>query len=304
MSQAVKSGYATGLDYPHTKPEFFQSHSVVMMGRGEVRECAANDLTLSADRTSLQLPGTNKILPGHKLTLGDGISYENRFAIIGIGSNCSPNILMKKFQDKSIGGDFVITQSKLSNHAICHGAFMGGKGTVPATVLPHQGTDAHITVGFFTAEQAAALTDTEPNYDLVAINAPLEIKNLSGYNTLPKDTMLYVSIWGALSTYQDAKKPMVLSAIPQDTTLQKFDSRAAMSRVSHLVESISGHSSSEALFNYVAGGMPLKDRLKCNWQIVQTAGIAPTIAGSQIKPSTIGKDCTTLNLATPAIAYE
>ena len=301
MTPSKKTGYEVGTDYPHVKPEFFTAHALVNIDTGEIRQDGFDGFRLHADKSSIILPGTDIILPGHKLTLGqdESILLEDRFAIIGYGSNCSPEILKNKFAEKGIGGTFIIAQSSMIDHAVCHGAFMGGKGTVPATVLPYAGSNAHITVGFFTAEQARVLTDSEPNYDLVAFETAVKILGTDERNVIPEKTMAYTAIWGALTSPTNSNEPLALKAIPQETTLSRFSSQQAMDRVAELI----GHSSTESLFNAVADGMPLKDRLAHNWDISTKAGLPANITGIRVKGSTIATDCERFGLAVPQIAY-
>lgn len=305
MSTSIPNlGYDRGADYPHVTPELFETASLIRIDRGEIIKGESVDrLRILENTTAITAPGTHILLPAHTLQLGltDQITHKDRIAIIGIGSNCSPEVLLQKFQKAGIGGDFILAQANLENHTICHGAFLGGLGTVPATVLPHQGTTSQITVGFYTAEQAAALTGTEPNYDLVAIDGALTLRNTATPHTIAEKALLYVSIWGALKDPQNSASPIALSAIPQTTPLAKMNSKEIMDHVAIL---LGRGGDTKGFFNEIASSMPVDTRLAHNWSLAQNHGLAATIAGECVKKSTIAAQCEKSGLHVPEIFYK
>lgn len=301
--------YLCKLDYPYIDPQAFETSCLVRIDSGEIVHGEAVDRLILCDkRSDIVLPESDIVLPGHTIRLGgtDAVTLEDRIAIIGYGSNCAPGVLLEKFRNANIPGDFILAQADLERHTICHGAFLGGLGTIPATVLPHEGTTAHITVSFLTREQAAALTGTEPNYDLVALKDALPLRGLTsqgGGTVVPEKALLYVSFWGGLRDPASPDSPIALEAIPQDTDLRRMSSRGVMAHVAGIL----GKTDVADFFNYIAakdGGMPLGERLGHNFALARDEHALPArIQGLQIKPSTIARACAEYGLTPPRIEY-
>lgn len=285
------SAFARACDYPHVTPDMFEASSLVRIDQGEIiRDEKAQRTLIGTSPFSARLPDTNIYLPSYDVILGgngkDRKVLTDRVAIIGIGSNCSPDILLEKFQKAKIGGEFFLAQATLENHAVVHGAFLGGKGTVPATVMPHQGTKSHITVGFFDIPQAIALTGTEPNYDLVQMKSALTLRGLNSSTALAHGGMLYVSVWGGLTI--DGKNPLAHTAIPSETSLQKMDTIGAV----HEVARILGKDDDVPAFFDSIPSMSVGDRLSHIFRIQAENALPASFAGTPVKKATIAGQCT------------
>ncbi len=291
------SGFANACAYPKTNPGMFRAHSLTNAESG-ISTPLLGDMILSGSPFtqtiggSVDLPTYEIKLPGEKRILLD------RVAIIGIGSNCSPDVLIGKFRKKNVGGDFLVAQSEIPNHAVVHGAFFGMAGTVPATVMPHQGTTTSITVGFYTAEQAVALTETEWNYDLVQSGFTPVVKQESGL-AVEQGAAFYVSPWGALTT--DGVNPVALDAIPSATTLQKATSLEAMTTIAQIL----GQKNVEEFYDSLPGDdeADIQRRLKYIFDIQAQNALPAKIAGTQIQKADIGDACRRGGWELPAIAY-
>lgn len=302
-------GYDRGLDYPHIDPQAFESSCLIRIDSGEIiRGEDVDHLVLCDERSDIVLPESGIVLPGHTVRLGgrDAVTLEDRIAIIGYGSNCSPEVLLEKFRAADIHGDFILAQADLEGHTICHGAFLGGLGTILATVFPHKETTAHITVSFLTQDQAAALTGTEPNYDLVALKdaVPLRgLKSQGGGTVVPEEALVYVSFWGGLRDPEDSGSPIALEAIPQDTSLRRMDSREAMAHVAGAL----GITDIPGFFNHIAAkenGMPLRERLGHNFALARDGYTLPAqIRGTPVKSSTIAAACAEYGMSPSQILY-
>jgi hypothetical protein len=193
-----------------------------------------------------------------------------------------------------VGGDFAILQATIENHAVVHGAFLGAAGTIPATVMPDKGSSAHITIAFLSKDQTEKLATTEPNYDLVALEAEVELR---GFNpAVPPGALAYVSPWGALS--KDGETPLILSSIPSTTPHKTATSAEAMDLIARIVDPAT--QSTEDWFNNLS--LAITSRLEIN-ATLKSHALPAVIAGKQIKASTIGDDAEKHGYTRPAINY-
>lgn len=232
------------------------------------------------------------------MTLGDPACapLTNRTAIVAYGSNCAPAVLLEKFRKANIGGDFFIAQAKLSGHAVVHTAYVGAQGLIPATVMPHDGSNSLVTVGFFDPAQAAALTGTEPHYDLVQTGFPIALREMSEDPTLEHGGLIYVSLWGALT--MDRQNPIALSAIPSETTLQKMPSADVLREVAGI---LGQENDVTGFYDRLPDTTP-EDRLKHTFVLQASNALLARFEGTQVKPATISAAC--IGRQTPQIGYE
>lgn len=289
--------YATTFErakaYPFVDASMFKDSSLISVQTGKITHIH-DAIAIQRSVFDQQLEGSTDFLPSYDLILSTGEVLHDRIPVIAIGSNSSPDVMIKKFNDKGMSGDFAILQATINDHSVAHGAFVGAKGTIPATLIPDQGSSTHITVGFYTKEQADALTTTEPNYDLVALDSEVQLR---GFNpSVPPGSLGYVSPWGALS--KDGEHPLILASIPSTSPREAASSTEAMDLIAKIVNPETN--STEDWFNTLSLG--IESRLKVN-NTLQAHALPAVIAGTQIKPSTIGDAAEKHGYARPAINY-
>lgn len=297
----IASIYQQASTYPHVTSDAFVASSIIEIADGEVlHDPNLARMVIEREGTPLSLPDSCSDVPTYKVALNRADPqkvFERRVAIIGIGSNCSPDVLIKKFQSAGVGGEFLILQATLHESAVVHGAFIGGKATVPATVMPYKETHTDVTVGFYTPEQAAALTGTEPNYELLQMKNSLAVRGSDAVSAFDPGALLYVSVWGALTL--DKTLPIALQDIPSRTQLQKMNSPQIMQEVAELL----GRSGNvEEFFNSILT-LPVAERLEHIFNIRNMGCALPAeFAGTCVKKSSIAELCSPENPA-PHIRY-
>lgn len=298
----LQAAYQTACAYPNTTPDMFHHAALISIDNNEVIIGENTRRTLiDTSPVSRELQGTGIALPTYNITLPGGSPLLDRIAILGIGSNCAPEVLLKKFQRAGVGGDFYLAQATLDDHAVIHSAFVGAAGNVPATVVPHEGTQTHITVGFYTPEQAEALTGTEPNYDLIQKTGTVLTRSLENNPVLQHGALMYVSIWGAFT--EDGKTPVLQSGIPQTSELVARPTSWAIEQIAR----ITGYGDDVLRFvdNIKPGLENLENRLKHTLQLHPQNALAATIAGTAVKNATLYGQAAKLpgNPVLPRITY-
>lgn len=282
----LKQAYDIACAYPNTTPDMFKDAALI---RIDSREVVINDDTrrtlINTSSYSRQLQGTNIALPTYNIQLpgSEAKSLNDRIAILGIGSNCSPEVLLNKFQKAGIGGEFYLAQVTLPKTCVAHSAFAGAKGTVPATAFPEADTESYITVGFYTPEQAEALTGTEANYDLVQKSGPIHTWGLDNNPVLAQGALLYVSIWGAIT--EDGKTPVLQAGIPQTSSLIARPTSWAITNAAR----ITGYGEDVIRFvdNLKPGFENLEHRLNHTLKIHSSHSLAAVIEGQKVKDATL-----------------
>lgn len=283
-SAALQIAYETACAYPHTTPDMFHHAALIRIDNNEVIIDDSTRRTLiNASPLSRALQGTNIALPTYNIIVPGASPLLDRIAILGIGSNCSPSVLIKKFQKAGIGGDVYLAQATLSDHAIAHAAFVGASGNVPATVIPHKDTQTHITVGFYTPEQAESLTGTEPNYDLVQKTGAVLTRELEANPVLQHGALMYVSIWGAFA--EDGKTPVLQSGIPQTSGLLARPTSWAIEQVAR----ITGYGEDVLRFvDTIKPGLEnLENRLRHTLQLHPQNALAASITGTAVREAAL-----------------
>lgn len=298
----LQAAYQAACAYPNTTPDMFHHAALIRIDNSEV---VIDDNTrrtlIDTSPVSRELQGTSIALPTYNIALPGGTPLLDRIAILGIGSNCSHEVLLKKFQKAGVSGDFYLAQATLSGHAIAHAAFVGATGNVPATVIPHKDTQAHITVGFYTPEQAEALTGTEPNYDLVQRTGAVLTRSLENNPVLQHGALMYVSIWGAFA--EDGKTPVLQNGIPQTSGLPARPTSWAIEQVARITRY--GEDVLRFVDNIKPGLENLESRLKHTLQLHPQNALAATISGTAVKEATLYAQAAKLpsNPVLPRITY-
>jgi hypothetical protein len=119
---------------------------------------------------------------GSAAPLQDRKSLEGRIPVLAIGSNRSPEQLLRKFGDQ----DFLpVTFIKLYDYDVVYAAHMASYGSIPAVLAPSSGTIVDIAITWLSKLQLKRMHETEAigiNYDYgvansLKINADYDYKN-------------------------------------------------------------------------------------------------------------------------------
>jgi hypothetical protein len=289
--EELKSAHDAACKYPHTTADMFTQASLVRLGSGEIIADERTSRTrIETSALPHQLAGTSIALPTYNVLLPEGEALRDRIAIIGIGANCAPGVLLQKFNKAGIGGDFYVAQATLDKHAVAHSAFVGAQAYIPATVMPEEQSKSYITVGFYTPQQAEALTGTESNYDLVQKSGPIPTRALTHNPVLAHGALLYVSIWGAFT--DDGKSPALQEAILQDSPHSRHSTYWTAERASHLT-GYNGDILAMAA-NIKPGVENLETRLQHTLKLHPHHALPAVIAGTQVKEATLYKQAAAL----------
>jgi hypothetical protein len=299
----LRAAYENASGYPRTTPEMFEKASLICNDKQTV---TADGFVQTARITKSdichRLANSQLLVPAYNVQFQDKkqAPLKDRIAIVGIGSNCAPPVLLRKFKKSGIRGDFYLAQAVLKDHAVVHSAFVGSIGSIPATVIPHKGTDAQVTVGFYTPEQAAALTGTEPNYDLVHKHDQIFIGRGDKTTALAAGALLYVSIWGALT--EDHKTPVLQSAIPQSSVLKTCSTAWAIQKAAQ----ITGYDDTLSFIgNIKPGPEHLATRLQHSFEMHRKNSLPAVISGTQIKQAGLYKQVPGMALPPlPRVKYQ
>jgi hypothetical protein len=119
---------------------------------------------------------------GSVAPLQDRYSLEGRIPVLAIGSNRSPEQLLRKFSDQ----DFVpVTCVKLCDYDVVYAAHIASYGSIPAVLARSPGTIVDIAITWLSKLQLKRMHETEAigiNYDYgvassLKINAEYDYKN-------------------------------------------------------------------------------------------------------------------------------
>jgi hypothetical protein len=124
------------LAYPHAAP----SRSFVLMGR-----------------RTLEVPATGPDLAG-------------RAPLLAYGANAAPAALARKLAALA-EAPLPFLRAELEDHDVVYSAHVSFHGAVPANLHESPGTVAPLFLAYPNEEQLAALSATEPNYELVRIDS-------------------------------------------------------------------------------------------------------------------------------------
>ena len=282
--EELKAAHQAACRYPHTTPDMFQHAALIRIDSNQI---ITNENTrrilIETSPFCHTLQGTSAALPTYNVQLPGQEVLQDRIAILGIGSNCSPEVLIRKFQNAGIGGEIYLAQATLDKHAVVHSAFIGASGYMPSTVMPEENTQSFVTVGFYTPEQAEALTATEPNYDLVCKSGAVLTRSLENAPVLKNGALLYVSIWGAFT--ENGINPVLQSGITQISTLKAEPTIWTADKAAE----ITGYGTDIIRFieTIKPGIQNLESRLQHTFKLHPQNALIATIAGKPIKTATL-----------------
>lgn len=299
--QDLKDAHERACRYPHTEPHMFEQAALIRIGEGEViRDENAHRAHITTSLYAHTLQGSYKTLPTYNVELPGNHILKDRIAILGIGSNCSPPVLIEKFRKAGVGGEVYLAQATLDHHAIVHSAFVGASAYMPTTIMPHEISQSHITVGFYTPDQAEALTATEPNYDLVQKSGIIRTRKLETNPILEHGALLYVSIWGAFA--ENGGNPVLQQAIPQISPLTAKPTIWTAAKAAE----ITGYGSDvlKLAENIKPGLEHLETRLRHTFKLHPHHALAAHIAGYPVKKASLYAQTKDLNIPPlPRISY-
>lgn len=120
-----------------------------------------------------------------------------RTPVLAVGSNASPAQLRRKF--KRVGGRAIVPITAVTVHGIAVGvsAHVSAPGYVPATAVPVPAAVSRLFVTWLDTEGLAVMDATEPNYNLVGLDAACTVELSPGH--LVPGCLLYVSKHGYLT---------------------------------------------------------------------------------------------------------
>lgn len=202
--------------YPYVTPARFDD-SYLLQSIQAGHSADANTATIEAiNPDTIQIKKTHEaVLPGSgengpmvpvyeisfRTTSDREYIFNERYAVIGYGSNVSPNVLARKFGPQNYKGDPLcpVLMVDIKGHSVVASACISAAGNVPVTLLQTVGTDTKVGLSFYRACQLEQMTQTEPNYDLVLLKEK-NILSMRGVQ-IECQAMVYQSIWGGLLSH-------------------------------------------------------------------------------------------------------
>lgn len=295
-NNSIKTTYDRACAYPFVTPEMFEKSSLIDLDNGKVRSIRG-PIAIQRSIFELQLDGSDEWLPTYDIILANGRIITEMLPIAAIGSNISGDVTLEKLgpEGKNVGGICVMLQATCKDHLVVHGAFIGAAGTIPATIVPDQGSSTRIGIGFYSKRQADAMTGTEPNYNLSQLQCEAELCDFEP--SAPPGVLAFVSPWGAFT--KDGQNPIALDAIPSTTTREKASSQEMVGLFADIIAPDAP--SPQDCFNQM--GLTLDDRLRVNAIMLKPHALPATIAGTPIKFASITGEAVKRGLPAPEILY-
>ena len=90
--------------------------------------------------------------------LEEGFSLEDRTAVLAVGSNRSPEQLLRKFGNKSI---IPVTHAQLFDYDVVYAAHIASYGSIPATLAQSTGTIVSVSITWLSELQLKRMHETE-----------------------------------------------------------------------------------------------------------------------------------------------
>ena len=133
---------------------------------------------------------------GSTKPLQDRNSLEGRIPVLAIGSNRSPEQLLRKFGDQEF---LPVTCIKLCDYDVVYAAHLASYGSIPAVLARSPGTIVDIAINWLSKSQLKRMHETEAigiNYDY-GVTKSLKINAEYDYNN--REVGCYLGIHGCLS---------------------------------------------------------------------------------------------------------
>lgn len=123
---------------------------------------------------------------------------EGRRAVVAVGSNASPAVLVRKLQRAGRGTTVPVLRGHVHGLDVGHSAHVSRAGYVAAAPFRAPGVRTPVVVTFLEPDQLAALDATEPNYTRRWLDAARHPVELDGAPA-PDGVEVYVSDHGVLA---------------------------------------------------------------------------------------------------------
>lgn len=165
------------------------------------------------------------LLDGREVELAEvGSPGPRRVPLLAYGSNASPRVLARK-----VAGDpdpVAVVRASLADFDIVYSAHIAAYGSIPATLRRSPGSEAPLFVAFPTAAQLELISETEGNYDVVALEG-ISCRLETG-ETLAEATA-YISRHGCLQV--DGAAAALAAVRSRGRSLAELSQRQALERV-------------------------------------------------------------------------
>lgn len=168
----------------------------------------ANEIVKRALAYPYAVPASSFVLfEGRALELPDaGPDLTSRVPLLAYGANAAPTALARKLAVLP-PSPLPVLRAELDGYDVVYSAHVSFHGAVPANLHPSAGTTTPVFVAFPNEEQLAALSATEPNYELAALHSP-HLRLESGEEV--GEAAAYLSRHGSLSL---GGAPVALTAV-------------------------------------------------------------------------------------------
>jgi len=153
---------------------------------------------------------------------------EKRIAVVGYGSNASPQRLLEKYGD---GPDSVIPvlRCRLHDHDVVYATHIATYGSVPAGLYASPGTVAHVSVSFLTERQLEIMHVSEgDNYHFAVLPGRLDVDGVGEV----EGAAAYITTHGV---YGYGGAPVALATVHADQ--RRFAARGQ----ADMLEELCGH---------------------------------------------------------------
>lgn len=124
------------------------------------------------------LPDDSKSLLDEQLRKWESSSVDNRYVIIGYGSNANPAQLSVKFKDNS--KPLPVIKGTMKGYDVVFAPLVAPYGVIPATIEKAEGTEVEVWINFLDDEQLRIMDESEGrgrSYWLVEIDDEVILEN-------------------------------------------------------------------------------------------------------------------------------
>lgn len=135
-----------------------------------------------------------------------------RTPLLAYGANAAPEALARKLA--SLAEDALpVVRAELEGFDVVYSSHVSPYGAVPATLLESPGTTAPAFVLHVTVDQRAALTASEPNYDLVEVNGIAAYRSKHGPLRLDGSAVALAPVRSSGRTLPELDQPAILERV-------------------------------------------------------------------------------------------
>ncbi|HET8956497.1 MAG TPA: hypothetical protein VFN18_12640 [Solirubrobacterales bacterium] len=146
----------------------------------------------------------------HELPTDPDLS--GRAPLLAYGANASPEALGRKLALLP-DAELPVLRAALAGFDVVYSAHVSPYGAVPATLIESPGTTAPAFVLHPTPAQHAALTATEPNYDLVEVNGIAAYRSKHGCLELDGSPVALAAVRASGRALPELEQPAILDRV-------------------------------------------------------------------------------------------